>query len=310
MSKSSQTIMINITTENYIPGTNKYRFNFSQPLDFRGKKAKLMMHQYTLYNSTFNISSSLGNNTYSVIWPSYTKSGVVYPSKQYDFIIPDGYYSFSDLNTNLQYNMASNYLYLQNSNNSSQVLYFISFSSNIILYKSEIDINYIPNIMPSGYTLPSNMPSSVLDIQHWELPTDNTYPKLILSSGLQKLFGFTTQGRTFPISQTIQNKTNGTPKNLSFLSDIRPILSPTFSYLLTCNFIDSKVSNIPTLFFQIPLSASYGKLISATTTNPIGISINPTVFNHLEIGVLDNNYNAIILNDEELVISLLIEIEE
>ena len=308
----SEVMMVNLTTANWISGTNKYRYSFVQPLDFRNKKAKLMMYQYSVYNSTYNISKALGNNTYSIKWIN---------GNTYNFTIPDGFYTFSDLNTNLQFNMAKNYLYLQSTSNASQVLYFIAFSANTVLYKAQIDVNYVPKTMPSGYSYPINMP-----VGQWTIQSSEKYPQIILSKGLQTLFGFSSQN-TFPLSQTavvnnginVGTDSDGNPLtgstpyvvNQSFLSDTYPVLSPTFSYLLTCNLVDSgKISNIPTLFFQIPITSSYGKLISATVgNNGTGVSINPTVYNFLELSILDNNYNSIVFNDPELVISLLIQFE-
>lgn len=285
--KSTNSMMINITTQNYVPGTNKYRYVFTQPLNFKGTDAKLSVYQYSIYNSTYNISEKLGNNKYSIIWIN----GVTY-----NYIIPDGYYSFDDLNTNLQYNMATDKLYLQSTTDSSKVLYYLKFSANVILYKSQIDINYVPSSLPSGYIIPTGA--------SWTLPTVAKFPQVNLSSGLMKIFGFTSIS-LYPSSQT----TATTPKNVSFLSNTCPILSPTFSYLITCNLVESKVSNIANLCFQIPLTSSYGKLISNTTTGSSWLSIIKTTFNYIEITLLDNDYNVIIPNDPELTLSLIIQYE-
>ena len=172
---------IQISTIHWIPGTNRYRYNFTSPLDLRGKNATLAMSQYSVYNCTYNISSSLGNNTYSVKWSNGTT---------YKFTIPDEYCSFSQLHLVFQDNFAKNKLYLQNTTNTSQVYYFIAISPNNTAYGSQIDISYIPNTLPTGYSLPASA--------GWTLPTNNTYPQLILSDGLKTLFGFNTQ-KTFPL---------------------------------------------------------------------------------------------------------------
>lgn len=285
----SQTMMLNLTTQNWIAGTNKYRINFTQPLDLRNKNAKIMMYQYSVYNSTYNISKELKNNTYSVTWIN---------GQVYTFTIPDGYYSFDDLNTNLQFNLARNKLYLQNNTNSSQVLYYIKFSANTILYKSQIDINFIPSTLPTGFSIPSGA--------GWTLPLSSRYPQITLSDGLMSLFGFT-KTATMPSSQIVP-----TPNvNVSFLSDIAPRLSPTFSYYLTCNFVDTMVSNVPNIFFQIPINAGYGKLISQTVGNSgTGLSCMKSIYNFLEITFLDNNFNSNVFNDPDIAISIILQIDE
>jgi hypothetical protein len=279
--------MVNLNTTHWVTGTNRYRLNFSSPLDLRGKKASLCMYQYGIYNSTYNISSKLGNNTYQIKWVNGTV---------YNCTMPDGYYDFSAINLNIQYNLVKNKLYLQNTTNASQVLYYISVSANTIQYASEININHLPSTLPTGYQIPTGAT--------WSMPTNATYPQLILSSGLRKLFGFKEQ-TSFPLSQSA----GPMPVNVGFISDTFPILSPIFTYMLTCNMISSNVSPVPTLFYQIPLTKSFGSLISETVIDQTGLSINSSIYNFIEITLLDQDYNTLSLIDPELTISVVIEVE-
>lgn len=279
--------MVNINTTHWIPGTNRYRLTFNSPLDLRGKTAHLCMYQYGVYNSTYNISSKLQNNTYSIKWIDGTIVNCV---------LADGYYDFNSLNLNIQYNLVKNKMYLQSSTNASQVLYYISVSANAIQYAGDININYIPTSLPTGYQIPVGAT--------WTLPAVNTYPQLILSDGLRKLFGFKAQN-TFPLTQAVP-----TPAvNAGFTSDTYPILSPVFTYLLTCNLVTSIVSSVPTLFYQIPLTKGFGSLISETISQNNGLTINPSIYNFIEITLLDQDYNSLMLIDPELTISLVLEIE-
>lgn len=280
-------LKITLNTTNWIPGTNKYRLNFASPFDLRGKRASLCMDQYSIYNSTYNISSAFGNNTYQIKWTNGTT---------YNITMPDGYYSFADINSNIQYNLIKNKLYLENINNPSQVLYYINVNANSIQYASEINISYVPSVMPTGFQLPTGAT--------WTLPTSNKYPQLILSAGLRKLFGFTTQ-LSFPASQTVP----ATPVNAGFISNGYPVITPIFNYILTCNMINSNVNTIPNLFYQISLNKPFGGLIEATPSQSNGVTINPTIYNFIEITLLDQDYNTLKLIDPEITVSLVIEIE-
>jgi hypothetical protein len=283
----TERLMVNINTTNWVTGTNRYRLNFSSPVDLRGKKASLSMYQYGIYNSTYNISSKLGNNTYQIRWINGTT---------YNITMPDGYYDFNALNLNIQFNLIRNKLYFENINNPSQVLYYISVSANSIQYASEINISFVPSVIPTGFQLPSGAT--------WTVQATNRYPQLILSPGLRKLFGFTSQ-TSFPTSQTVP-----TPAvNVAFTSNTYPVLSPVFTYLLTCNMVSSNVSPVPTLFYQVPLTKSFGSLISETVAQTNGITINPSIYNFIEITLLDQEYNSLRLIDPELTISLVIEVE-
>jgi hypothetical protein len=281
--KQTQCYQITLNTTNYLAGTNKYRLNFPSPIDFSNNNARLSMYQYSVYNSTYNISSSLGNNTYSIVWVNGTT---------YNFTIPNGYYDFNGLNQIFQYNMAQNYLYLQSTSNSSQVMYFIDCLPNITAYAAEIDILYVPTTLPSGYQIPSGA--------SWSLPATATYPQLVLSPNLQTIFGFPNQN-TFPVSTTASPAIN-----LSFLSTTYPVLSPVFCYCVATNLINSPFNVVPGMFFQIPLTAGFGELIEATLPNSIAMTIAPGRYQYIEFQLYDQNMNPLILIDPEITISVLI----
>lgn len=91
------------------------------------------MKQYCLYNITFNISSVLGNNTFSIKWIN---------NEVVNVILEDGYYDIQILNERLQYELVSEKWHLQSISNSKEVLYFLTITSNFIRYTSQIDVLY------------------------------------------------------------------------------------------------------------------------------------------------------------------------
>ncbi len=285
--KNRATYQITINTTNYISGTNRYRLNFPSPIDFTSNNAKLGVYQYSVYNSTYNISSKYNNNTYSIKWIDGTV---------YSYTIPDGYYDFTALNQTLQYDMAKDKLYLQNTTTSNQVLYFISCYSNSVQYASQIDILYVPSTGITGYTIPSGAT--------WTYPAQATYPQLILSDGLRKLFGFETQTQ-FPTSQTVPTPN----QNVSFVSDTYPVLSPIFCYMLGCNFIQSPINTVPNVFYQIPLSNSFGGLVKESTAGSAMLTVHPSKYQYIEITTYDQFLNPLVLLDPEITITLILEFD-
>lgn len=284
-SKKRITYQVNINTTHYVAGTNAYKVTFPSTVDVSKNNAKLGVFQYSMYNSTFNISDKLGNNTYKIIWVD----GVTY-----DIKIEDGYYSFSDLNQNLQYNMAKHKLYLQNSTNSSQVMYFIGCLANSIQYTAQIDVLYVPSTLPNGYVIPNGA--------NWSLPSTAKYPQLVLSSGLMKMFGFKQQS-VFPSSSSTANGLT----NLSFLSETYPILSPVFTYIIGCNLMNSPYSNLSTQFFAIPLTAGFGSLIHETMGSYALLDVSPGIYSNIVITLHDQEFNPIIPEDPELSLSLIFQ---
>ena len=71
----------------------------------------------------------------------------------------------------------------------------------------------------------------------------NTYPMITFSTNLEKLLGFDTTITTYPRTTTVP----AGESSKSFLSPTYPILSPVFTYILTCNLVHNKLSNIPNL---------------------------------------------------------------
>jgi hypothetical protein len=280
-------MMINLSTVHWIPNSNRYRYNFASPLDLRGKTAKLLMYQYSIYNSSYNISKALGNNTYSITWVD---------GNTYNFTIDDGYYSFSDLNAHLITSMTKYKLYLSSTSTSGLSLFFMDIKVNSIQYAAQVDINYVPNTMPSGYSYASG--------STWSLPSSPKYPQLTVCDGLKTLLGMNVN--SFPTSQII----TGNPSNLGFLSTSYPVVSPCFCYVITCNFLSSSVSQVPTIFCNIPLTASYGNLITNNFSNSAGISVYPAIYNYIELTILDQSYNTAQMKDPELTISLILEVQE
>jgi hypothetical protein len=105
------------------PGTNRYRYVFPQPIDFSKNNAQVAISQYAVYNSTANISQSLGNNTYQIVWVN---------GQTVDVTIEPGYYSFENLNSHIQFVMSQQGWYLVSSLNSSQGQFYISIDTNSI----------------------------------------------------------------------------------------------------------------------------------------------------------------------------------
>ena len=87
--------LICITNSSYVTGKNNlFIYSLPQSVKFTNK-SKLGLISIAVYNSTFNVSASRGNNTLTFIFNAQTPV-------TYTWTIPDGYYSASALNAWLQ----------------------------------------------------------------------------------------------------------------------------------------------------------------------------------------------------------------
>lgn len=274
------TIMLN--SGNY-KGGNTYKMSFPKSVAFT-QGDTLSLYSFSAYNSTYNISGSQYNNNKIVFtW---------FDNTQYTFIIPDGYYSVSDLNIWLQSQFILNNLYCSSSTGSAFV-YFAQFQTNSVRYKNEIDIYYVPsaaNAIIYGYSKP---PSAT-----WNFPTQDKLVQLTINTQLKSYFGMLSR-TTFGNETLIQN--------YQYLSDTTPIVSPVFSYILTCNLLCSDYSQVPTILAQFPVNVQYGNLINVQSTVDSKISIKPGLYNELQIQLWDQNYTPLVCQDPELTLFLIVE---
>jgi hypothetical protein len=275
--------LILINSSHY-QGNNTFSYRFPHPINMK-KGCKLSLFSYSGYNSTFNISKALGNNTYTVTWlnlPAQT------------FTMPDGYYSLSDINNNIQFNLLSNLLYFKTS---AGPVYPISVQQNSVQYSSQINIAYIPTASQAtslGYSVPSGA--------SWSFPSSAQTPQLTICAGLQSILGFQGGQSVFP--QTVQSSTQ------QFLSTNLPILSPTYTYIMTCNMINSNFSNVPTLFQQIPINVSYGSLLNFINPQPQQIDIREGFYSSLDLQFWNQNMAPLQFKDYEMTITLNIDIPD
>ena len=266
-----------LNTSHY-QGGNTYKFRFPKPIDI--KNAKLSLSSFSIYNSTYNVTSDLKNNSFSVNW-----LGV-----NYAFIIPDGYYSISDINFYIQQQCLINNLYMTK-NSGSQNIYFIEVTTNSVRYKAQINLYTIPTSVRASqlsYVKPANA--------SWDFPTVSTTPQLTLSEGLGKILG---------MKQQIVF--NSSTDDKSYLSDTYPRLSPVFTYLLTCNLLSSAYNSVPTIFAQIPITASFGALITKETGQFQEINIREGNYSEIIIQLWDQEYNPLKINDPDMSIVMILE---
>ena len=276
--------LIAITNTSYVENSeNTYIYKLPASVKFTNK-SKVGLVSFSVFNSTFNVTQSRGNNTVTFIWPSATPVTTTWT-------IPNGYYSASDLNSYLQSQMFANNLYVT-ANNNTNVIYFYEIVQNSVRYSIQLNSYYLPtsaNATTLGYSLPSGAT--------WAYPATNKTPQLTFGTAFGSLIGMSAQ--TYPA--TVQST------NQSQISTITPIISPVNSYILTCNLINSKYSIPSNVFFSLPLNGSLGQLISYVAPSVVYSDIAPNTYSTIVIQMYDQNFNKLELKDNEIVLTLAID---
>ena len=274
----SKTLVIN--SSNYVIGSgNKFVYRFPNTVNFEAGSS-IGLSSISIYNSTFNIEKSRGNNTIQILWLGIT----------YTIVIDDGYYTVNDLNFRIQQFCILNNLYLL-SNSGSNIIYFVELAMNSVRYSVQLNL----------YAIPTEAQSLVLGYSKvgstWNFPSVATTPQLnILSQSFGNLIGLTFG--LYPLTPQIITQ--------SFLSTTTPIISPVNSYVMTCNLLNSKYSIPNTTFFSLPLNGSLGTLITSNVSSIVYNKINPQPFNEIIITFFDQLFTPLILHDFDCTITLAI----
>lgn len=300
-----KTLILN--SSNIAPNSNNstliYRFPTSMILK---QGQKLALASFSMYYSTFNITSAYGNNVLNYIW---------FDGNTYTITIPDGFYDVEALNNYIHSVMVSNTHYLIQTSNKYYV-YFLTMTTNQTYYSVSINAYGLNSTLATanGWTLPVGAT--------WTIPTTATqyiYPMFqIIDNAFTSVIGFnsgyyplntaeatiTTDGTTTWSQPSTASAPYGTTPIVSFLSQNVPQLSPVASYTITCNLINNMYSIPNNLLysFGIPSSATFGSYFSITPPQMSFIDILGGNYNEFRIQILDQNLRQVAIQDPTIVI--------
>ena len=278
-----KTIILN--SSNYVQGSgNQFSIQFPSVTKFNAGD-KIGVAGIAIYNSTFNITASRGNNKISIIWNGATP-------QTYTFTFPDGYYSASDMNAFVQQQCIINGLYMT-TNNGSTYVYFVEITTNAVRYAISLNSYFLPTTAQAtslGYALPTS--------PTWALPLSAQTPQIIINSAFGQLVGQSAGTYPSAISAT----------SVQIVSAFTPIISPVDSYILCCNLINSRMTNPTDLLYALPISASLGQLINVQPAQFLMNSIDPNTYSNITISLYDQLFNKLQIQDKDVVITLCIEL--
>ena len=276
-----RTIIIN--TSNHVENTdNQYVYTFPSTVKFSDGDA-IAVSSIALYNSTFNVTSLRGNNTFTIAWNAAATT-------TFTITIPDGYYSVENLNFFLQQQCILNNLYVTNA--SGQNVYFLEFIINPPRYAVSLNAYPIPTAAQAttlGYTQPSGAT--------WTYPAAAQCPQITFATAFGALIGYT--AASYPTTSSVSTIQN-------FISDLTPNINVVDSYIMTCSLINSPYSIPSDAFFTIPLTAGLGELISVFPSEIVFNDIAPNSYQQIKITFFDQNFNRLEMNDNQLTLSLAI----
>jgi hypothetical protein len=295
--------------------------------------------QFKINGSTMQITGQVGASTGSVgtysistvsntipsIYPQQISASASFSNSiSLNVTIPDGFYDAQSLNYFLQNTMLANKLYILNNNNLAT--FYLEVVQNSTYYGLQINIYPLPKQLSTGQSIPSGATWTLLN------DTDITYnPQIILPTGLQTWFGFspnsvnkypfsidsTTNNLYIPTSLTaLQNYTqnvfinavqNAPVSCYTFVSDVSPVINTVRSLVMDCNLVNSKYNtDRSNIFYSIPMSSDFGKLITIGPTPPCLCSIYGGFYSEIVLTFYDTQGSPVNIKDSDVTITLIL----
>lgn len=283
-----KTLVINNTNSQPVrtsSGLDNSNFVYNFPINAEFKNCEIAVSSLSVYYSWVNISSALGNNTFSYVW----YSGAIPTATTISITLPDGFYQVSDINSYIQGVCISNGHYLITA--TGQNVYFIELVENSTYYAVQMNLYQLPTAAQAaalGYTAPGAWPGYV---------TANITPQLIIpATNIRNLLGFNNGTYPSPTQATTYSK----------VSDFVPQVSPVQSALISCSLVSNPYSPPPNniIFSFAPSNVTYGSIIQPAISNLIWNQVLDGYYTNFRIQFLDQSYNPLLLKDTNLVLVL------
>ena len=286
---SVQSVIINNTNLVSNGFNNTYNFNFSgSTVNF--KNAELALAKINIYNSWFNVNSTLyGNNTFSLSIP-YNGANFY----TLNITLPDGYYSYQDLQNYIENQLIAIGAYLVNG--SGQYVYGINITANATYYAAEIDLSpsIVQGALPAGW----GYASAGLYVNNAGLPTTANTIQITWGTNFGKLIGGVAQ--TFPAALQITEAT--------FLSTQMPVISPVQSLMVRCSLCHNPLMLPSDIIYSFSTNnTQFGQIIQDSPNEYQWNKIPDQSTNNLTITFTDQQFNFVQLQDSNLVVVLLIK---
>lgn len=274
---------------------NKLRYTFPNSVQF--KNSQIALASCSVYYSWYNISTSLGNNSFSYNWIDGAGVATTYP-----ITIPDGLYEISTLNQYLQFIFIQNGHYLVNS--SGQNVYYAQFTVNPARYAVQIDTFSFPTALPALWTNPAAVP----------FPPQTFNPIITLPAKINEIFGYVVGFATdqnlnnayvAPVgSQYISKLADGT---ISYISTVAPNVQPNSSLLFSMSNVDNPYASPTSVIYTLIPQVGIGEIINEKPPEFIWNRLTDGLYNELRITILGTDLAPIQINDPAMTIVLVIK---
>ena len=283
------------TSRNYSTTSGKLTYPLRGNTTFSNKEVSL--NAMTIYNSFFNVTSSIGNNTITLKYPIFTASNT-YTMTDYICTLPNGFYTIDTLNEALNNFCINQGLYMLTS--TGDIVTFQKIVRNPTLYGLQLNAYYLPTAAQST-TLGLTNPGGVLvpNVGNQMVSTQCT-----ISAKLTPLVGIS--AATYPASPLVSTAATWPSQAANIkMNDTVPQVTPVTSIVVKCSLINNIYSTPTTLLCQVPMDAVFEQIVKYSAVQPLWSDVNMAT-SVIELSFEDQNGNTLVPIDSEICATLAI----
>jgi hypothetical protein len=248
-----KTLILNSSNVVAGSGNSKFLYNFPNG-GYTFKDDIIALQSISMYFSSFNITTSYNNNSFSYIWIDGTTNNVV---------IPDSFLQVADINAYFQSVMVANKHYLVSS--SGSYVYLLELVINQSRYAVQLNSFLLSTSIatttgwtkPAGSTwlIPTPTAPAVGILPYLVVPANNNFGALIGFSAGQYPAGAITG------TPPNQVQTPAYTTSQSVLSSTAPQITPYSSFLVYCSLVNNRAVIPSSLIYSFtPTDSTFGAL--------------------------------------------------
>ena len=282
----SFTLILNSSNVVNSSTNTSFKYDFVQG-GFTADNCEMCVSSVSIPYSWNNVSTYYNNKTFSLIFPTAATTVT------YSFVLPDGFYTVTDINYFIQQTCISNGAYLIDSalNN----VYFTNIAYNATYYSIQVLLFSVPTTIGT-YTRPA---TGLYSTTGTGLPTTAHTPQLIIptSGSIGTIIGFASG--TFPAAQTVTSQ--------SLLSTLTPIGTTVNSLIMQCSLVSNRVTVPSDILDSMPITnTAFGTNIVYDPSFEKFVNIANGTYSGFTVTFRDQNLNDIYAKDPNTSITLMI----
>jgi hypothetical protein len=272
---SSYTLILNSTNIQPNSGNSSFTFPFTNGNFFVPDDSEICVTNVNIPYSNFNFNQQYNNQSFYFTWT------VGSTLNQYLVTIPNSFQTIDSFNNFMELFCVNNGLYLIN--NQGQNVYYFNFSTNDNLYSVQSLFLLVPTSLPSGWSQPSNFAG---------YPSVSNTPGIVITNN--------NFGNFLGLNP---NSYGNSTSNVSQLSNKTVVATQVNNIIIRCSLVTNPIQNPSDVIDSFPINTTFASAITYKPQIAKYVKLKSGSFNQINFILVDDNFNNIIFNDPNVLIT-------